>query len=442
MSIAGAYFKGDKNNEQLTRVYGTCFFSREDLENYLKLVEERKECDHRRIGKNLGLFMISDYGPGFPFWLPNGMILRRELENFWYDVHSRENYVFVKTPIILSRELWETSGHWDHYKENMYTTKIDETTCAIKPMNCPGAILVYKNDIHSYKELPIRIAELGLVHRHEASGALNGLFRVRSFTQDDAHTFLREDQIESEIRHLLKLYDKIYKTFNLPYYIVLSTRPESFIGNVETWNKAEAILERCLKDFGIDYKINPGDGAFYGPKLDFKLRDSLNRIWQCGTIQLDMQLPGRFDCTYIDANGEKVTPLMIHRAIFGSIERFTGIITEHFKGAFPTFLAPRQVVILPVNNSLHLDYANKVNEALLDNKVRSEVNKDDDKLGYKLRECQVKKVPYTIVIGDNEMKDNTVTYRILGTKEQVTVPLDDFIKLIKEDIDTRKTYRI
>ena len=442
MSIAGAYFKGDKNNEQLTRVYGTCFFSREDLENYLKLVEERKECDHRRIGKNLGLFMISDYGPGFPFWLPNGMILRRELENFWYDVHSRENYVFVKTPIILSRELWETSGHWDHYKENMYTTKIDETTCAIKPMNCPGAILVYKNDIHSYKELPIRIAELGLVHRHEASGALNGLFRVRSFTQDDAHTFLREDQIESEIRHLLKLYDKIYKTFNLPYYIVLSTRPESFIGNVETWNKAEAILERCLKDFGIDYKINPGDGAFYGPKLDFKLRDSLNRIWQCGTIQLDMQLPGRFDCTYIDANGEKVTPLMIHRAIFGSIERFTGIITEHFKGAFPTFLAPRQVVILPVNNSLHLDYANKVNEALLDHKVRSEVNKDDDKLGYKLRECQVKKVPYTIVIGDNEMKDNTVTYRILGTKEQVTVPLEDFIKLIKEDIDTRKTYRI
>lgn len=442
MSIAGAYFKGDKNNEQLTRVYGTCFFSKEDLDAYLKLLEERKESDHRKLGKELGLFMISDYGPGFPFWLPNGMILRRELENFWYDIHAKENYIFVRTPIMLSKELWETSGHWDHYKENMYTTQVDENTFAIKPMNCPGAILVYKNDIHSYKELPIRIGELGLVHRHEASGALNGLFRVRCFTQDDAHTLLREDQIESEIRHLLSLYDRIYKTFNLPYYIVLSTRPDSFIGKIETWNKAEEILEKCLKDFNIDYKINPGDGAFYGPKLDFKLRDSLNRIWQCGTIQLDMQLPSRFDCTYIDQNGDKVTPLMIHRAIFGSIERFTGIITEHFKGAFPTWLSPKQVVILPVNNNFHLDYANKVNETLLNARIRSEVDDRGEKVGYKIRDCQVKKVPYTLVIGDKEKENNTVTYRILGTQEQVTVSLDDFIKLIRHDIDTKQIYRV
>jgi len=442
LSLAGAYFKGDKNNEQLTRIYGTCFFNKQDLENHLQILEERKQSDHRRLGKELDLFMLSDYGPGFPFWLNNGMILKNQLVDFWTKIHYENNYQIVQTPIVLSKELWETSGHWDHYKENMYITKIDEKEFAIKPMNCPGAILVYKNGIHSYKELPIRIGELGLVHRHEASGALNGLFRVRCFTQDDAHSFIREDQIEDEISKLLKLYDNIYKVFNLSYSIVLSTRPETgYIGKIETWNKAEAALKKCLENSNIPYKINEGDGAFYGPKLDFKLLDSLNRVWQCGTIQLDMQLPGRFDCYYIDQNGEKQVPLMIHRAIYGSLERFTGIIIEHFKGNFPTWLAPIQVKLLPVRNDLHLDYALKVQKMLKENNIRVEVDSSDEKLGKKIQLAASKKIPYSIVIGDKEKENNTITYRIFGSQKQVTMSINDFISHIKDDIDNKKLVR-
>jgi threonyl-tRNA synthetase len=441
-SIAGAYFHGDKNNEQLTRIYGTCFFSQKELEEYLQLVEERKKADHRLLGKQLGLFMLSDFGPGFPFWLNDGLILRRELENYWIKLHVKNGYQIIDTPIILSRELWEISGHWGHYNGNMYTTIIDDKDFAIKPMNCPGGILVYKNQPHSYKEFPIRIGELGHVHRHEASGALNGLFRVRSFTQDDAHCFVREDQIQSEIKILLKIFDEVYKTFNLPYYIVLSTRPEEgYIGEIATWDKAEKALRECLEDNDIPYQINPGDGAFYGPKLDFKLHDSLGRVWQCGTIQLDMNLPQRFECEYIDANGEKVQPFMLHRAIFGSLERFTGILIEHFKGAFPTWLSPKQVVIIPVNNAAHLDYSKKINEAISASDIRCQIDDRDEKLGYKIHDLQTKKVPYTLVIGDNEVQDGTITYRVYGKREQITVPLDDFIKLVRSDIDLKKLER-
>jgi len=441
-SIAGAYFHGDKNNEQLTRIYGTCFFNQKDLDEYLKLVEERKKADHRLLGKQLGLFMLSEYGPGFPFWLNDGLILRRELENFWIKLHIKNGYQIIDTPIMLSRELWEISGHWGHYNGNMYTTKIDDRDFAIKPMNCPGGILVYKSQPHSYKEFPIRIGELGHVHRHEASGALNGLFRVRSFTQDDAHCFVREDQIQSEIQILLKIFDQVYKTFNLPYYIVLSTRPEEgYIGDIATWDKAEKALRESLENNDIPYQINPGDGAFYGPKLDFKLHDSLGRVWQCGTIQLDMNLPKRFNCEYVDANGEKVEPFMLHRAIFGSLERFTGILIEHFKGAFPTWLSPKQVVIIPVNNSAHMEYSQKINKLIADSDIRTQIDDRDAKLGYKIHDWQTKKVPYTLVIGDNEVKDGTITYRIYGKREQITVPIEDFIKLVREDIDQKKIER-
>ncbi len=442
MNISGAYFKGDKNSEQLTRIYGVAFFDQKSLDDYLKLLEERKLSDHRKLGKDLGLFMISDYGPGFPFWLPNGMILRRQLENFWLDFHYANDYLIIKTPIILSKELWETSGHWDHYKENMYTTMIDEKEFAIKPMNCPGAILVYKNDQHSYKELPLRYGELGLVHRHEASGALNGLFRVRCFTQDDAHILLREDQIESEITKLLHDFHSIYSVFGLTYHIELSTRPEEgYIGDINTWNHAEAALKKALEENGIPYQINPGDGAFYGPKLDFKLNDSLGRVWQCGTIQLDMFLPGRFDCTYIDKDGSKKTPLMIHRAIFGSIERFVGIITEHFKGAFPTWLAPKQVEIIPVDLKSHLDYAKKINDIFLKNNIRSSIDLDEDKLGKKIHDSQAMKIPYTLVIGDKEVSSNSVTYRVFGSPNQITVSFDEFLALIQKDISTKALKR-
>lgn len=441
-SIAGAYFHGDKNNEQLTRIYGTCFFSQNDLNEYLKLVEERKKADHRLLGKQLNLFMLSEYGPGFPFWLNDGLILRRELENYWIKLHIKNGYQIIDTPIILSRELWEISGHWGHYNGNMYTTKIDDKDFAIKPMNCPGGILVYKNQPHSYKEFPIRIGELGHVHRHEASGALNGLFRVRSFTQDDAHCFVRGDQIQSEIEILLKIFDEVYKTFNLPYYIVLSTRPEEgYIGEIATWDKAESILRKCLEQNNIPYQINPGDGAFYGPKLDFKLHDSLGRVWQCGTIQLDMNLPRRFHCEYVDANGQKVEPFMLHRAIFGSLERFTGILIEHFKGAFPTWLSPKQVVIIPVNNTAHLSYSQKINEIISNSDIRCQIDDRDEKLGYKIHDWQTKKVPYTLVIGDNEVNDNTITYRIYGKREQITVPIDSFVEMVHKDIDSKQIER-
>lgn len=439
LSIAGAYWRGDSKNKQLVRIYGTSWYTKEDLDNYLHLVEERKKRDHRLLGKQLGLFMLSEYGPGFPFWLPKGMILREQIEKFWKAQHVKYGYDFVKTPIILSKELWLTSGHWDHYQNNMYTTKIDDKEFAIKPMNCPGGILVYKNSLHSYKDLPIRLAELGLVHRHEASGALNGLFRVRAFTQDDAHIFCREDQLLDEITTLLRFYEEMYSVFGLDYSIELSTRPESdYIGDIEIWNKSEEILKSaCLKS-GKEFRINPGDGAFYGPKLDFKLKDSMGRIWQCGTIQLDMNLPKRFECSYIDSKGEKKEPIMLHRACLGSIERFIGIIIENYGGAFPSWLAPVQIKVLPVNNEFHLDYAKKVMDLFKANDLRAELDDSNEKLGYRLRNAQMEKVPYTIVIGDNEVKDGTITYRKYSSKDQITVKLDDFIVNILEEIKNKK----
>lgn len=442
MSTSACYFKGDKNNDSLTRVYGTAFFDKKDLDDYLKLLEERKEADHKRLGKELGLFMFSDYGPGMPFWLPNGMIIRHELENFLWDLLTENGYQFLKTPQILSRELWETSGHWRKYKENMYITKIDGKPYAIKPMNCPGAILVYQNDIRSYRDLPIRYAEYGQDHRHEASGALNGLFRVRSFTQDDAHIFLAFDQIGDEIRRLLKLFGYVYKVFGLPYSIELSTRPEKFVGKISTWNKAEAELKLCLEENGIPYEINEGDGAFYGPKLDFKIKDSLGRVWQCGTIQLDMQLPHRFHCTYVDKDGKLKEPVMLHRAIFGSFERFLGIITENFKGAFPTWLAPEQVRILPVNNDeAIMKYATKVAKSLHSKGVRVSVDDRNEKLNYKIRESQTNKVPYTLVLGGKEAESGNITYRLYGHKDSRTLTEKEFNKILTDDIKNRQVSR-
>ena len=439
LSLAGAYWRGDSKNKQLTRIYGTVFFTAEQLQAYLNLVEERKKRDHRKLGKELDLFMLSEYGPGFPFWLPKGMILRRELESFWYKVHLKEGYQLIQTPIMLNKELWVVSGHWMNYRENMYTSVIDDQEFAIKPMNCPGCLLVYKRDIHSYKDFPMKIGELGLVHRHEASGALNGLFRVRNFTQDDAHIFCTEDQIVPEVAKLVKLYEYMYSVFGLSYHIELSTRPfEKYIGKIETWDRAEKALADALRSIGKDFKINPGDGAFYGPKLDFKLRDSMNRIWQCGTIQLDMNLPERFDITYVDANGEKKRPVMLHRALFGSIERFIGILIEHYAGAFPTWLSPVQVKVIAVNPEAHKAYADKVFGILLDNDVRVETDYREEKVGYKIREAQTKKIPYQIVLGDKEAAENLVTYRRYGKEESVTVPVDDFVRLIKKEIADKK----
>lgn len=440
LSLAGAYWRGDSKNKQLTRIYGTSWWSKEELDNYLEILAKRKENDHRRLGKELGLFFISDYGPGFPFFLPNGMKLKNALLDYWHEIHARYGYQEIETPTMLSRELWETSGHWDHYKENMYTTKIDEKDFAIKPMNCPGAILTYKNAIHSYRELPIRYGELGHVHRHEASGALNGLFRVRAFTQDDAHIFVTVDQIEDEVKNIMALFDEVYTVFGLSYKIVLSTRPDSYIGSPEYWEKSEQALAKACKDSGHEYSINPGDGAFYGPKLDFKLKDSMGRTWQCGTIQLDVNLPHRFGCTYVDKDGEKKEPVMLHRVVFGSIERFIGIITENFGGAFPTFLAPTQAIVLPVNNEAHGEYAKKVAKVLSNDKVRVEIDDSEDKLSYRLRNSQVRKIPFTLVIGDKEVADESVTYRVFGENKQVTVSLKEFEALIKDSIDNKKRY--
>ena len=432
LNVAGAYWRGDSDNEMLTRIYGTCWFTPEELETHLNNLEERKKRDHRKLGKELGLFMISDFGPGFPFWLPKGMLLRNALTAFWTDIHTKAGYQFINTPIMLNRQLWETSGHWFNYKENMYTSQIDDNEFAIKPMNCPGGMLVYKNSIHSYRDFPLRLGELGLVHRHEASGALNGLFRVRTFTQDDAHVFMTEDQICEEISNIILLYKKVYSVFGLKFHIELSTRPEDkFIGEIRTWDIAEkALAEACTKA-GFDYKLNPGDGAFYGPKLDFKLRDSMNRIWQCGTIQLDMNLPERFDLTYIAEDGTKKRPVMVHRALFGSLERFIGIITEHYAGAFPTWLSPIQVKLIPVNMNFHKEYSDKLAQIFLDNSIRFETDYRDEKLGYKIRESQTQKIPFTLVIGDNEVANNTVTYRRHGEQAQTTVSIDEFVELIK-----------
>ena len=439
LAVSGAYWRGDSKNEQLQRIYGVCFFDEAELTEHLHILEERQKRDHRKIGKDLELCMFSEYGPGLPFWLPNGYTLRRTLEDFWLKLHRANGYLVINTPIMLSKELWVTSGHWDHYKEDMYITKVDDMEYAIKPMNCPGAIQVYNNSLHSYKDLPLRYAELGHVHRHEASGALNGLFRVRTFTQDDAHTLLRADHIPDEIARILKIYDEIYSVFGLDYNIELSTRPfDNYIGEIEVWDAAEkALTEACLAT-GHNFKINPGDGAFYGPKLDFKLRDSMNRIWQCGTIQLDMQLPGRFDCFYIDKDGSKVTPVMIHRACFGSLERFIGIITENYAGAYPTWLAPVQVKILPVNNKYHLEYAKKIGEILAENNIRYEIDDREEKLGYRMREAQTKKIPYQFVLGDNEVANNTLNVRKFGSQEQKSYDANEFVKLLVEEIKSLK----
>jgi threonyl-tRNA synthetase len=438
LSIAGAYWRGNSDNKQLTRIYGTVFFSKEELDEHLKLLEERKKRDHRKLGKQLDLFMISEYGPGFPFWLPNGMTLRRELENFWYDVHLKENYKLIQTPIMLNKQLWEVSGHWQNYRENMYTSSIDDNEFAVKPMNCPGGMLVYKRDIHSYKDFPLKVGELGLVHRHEASGALNGLFRVRNFTQDDAHIFMTEDQIVGEIKDLVKLYDYMYSVFGLEYHIELSTRPEDkYIGEIETWDRAEKALADALDNMGKEYILNPGDGAFYGPKLDFKLKDSMKRIWQCGTIQLDMNLPERFDLTYIDSNGEKKRPVMLHRALYGSIERFIGILIEHYAGAFPTWMSPVQIKLIPVNLGIHGEFVKKLNSLFIDHGLRSELDMRDEKLGYKIREAQTKKIPYQLVVGDNEVESNQVTYRKYGEQKQTTVSIDEFIDMVKTEIKNK-----
>ena len=439
LSLAGAYWRGNSDNKQLTRVYGTSFFTKEELDEHLNNLEERKKRDHRKLGKQLDLFMLSEYGPGFPFWLPNGMILRRELENFWYDVHLKEGYKLIQTPIMLNKELWEVSGHWYNYKENMYISEIDDQEFAIKPMNCPGGMLVYKRDIHSYKDFPLKVGELGLVHRHEASGALNGLFRVRNFTQDDAHIFMTEDMIVNEVKELVRLFEYMYSVFGLNYHIELSTRPEEkYIGEIATWDRAEKALADALEAIGKEYVVNPGDGAFYGPKLDFKLRDSMKRIWQCGTIQLDMNLPERFDLTYIDSNGEKKRPVMLHRALYGSIERFIGILIEHYGGAFPTWMAPVQVKVIPVNNDYHLDFSKKLVESLRMAKIRVEMDDRDEKLGYKIREAQTKKIPYQLVVGDKEVESDEVTYRRYGEQEQTTVKVDEFIELIKKEIAEKK----
>ena len=439
LKVSGAYYKNDAKNKMLQRIYGVCFETEEDLKKHLEFLEEAKKRDHRKLGKELGLFMFSEYGPGFPFWLPKGMILRKTLEDFWYQEHTKEDYKFIQTPIMLNRDLWQLSGHWDNYKENMYTSTIDEKEFAIKPMNCPGGMLVYKNELHSYKELPLRIGELGLVHRHEASGALSGLFRVRNFTQDDAHIFMREDQIESEIVRLIKFIDRIYTIFNLTYDIELSTRPlDKFIGSIETWDNCEATLKRACKIAGRDCKINPGDGAFYGPKLDFHVKDAIGRVWQCGTIQLDMNLPERFDLTYIDSDGNKKRPIMLHRVIYGSIERFIGILIEHYVGAFPTWLSPVQVNIIPVNNEYHLEYSNKLKELLRNNNIRVELDSREEKLSYRMRESQVNKIPFTLIIGDKEKEDELISFRKFGQNDTKTVTKDEFLDIIVEEIKNKK----
>lgn len=441
--VSGAYWKGDANNQMLQRVYGITFETQEELDQYLEWLEAAKQRDHKKLGRELGLFMMSEYGPGFPFWLPNGMQLRNALETYYHGVHIRRGYDFIQTPMMLNKELWEVSGHWGNYNDNMYTSKIDDKDFAIKPMNCPGGILVYKNGLHSYRDLPMRLAEMGHVHRHEASGALNGLFRVRSFTQDDAHIFLTPDQLQAEIIEILDFIDEIYSVFGLTYTIELSTRPEDkYIGEIEVWDRSEQALKDAMEAAGRPYKINEGDGAFYGPKLDFKVRDSLNRIWQCGTVQLDMNLPERFDISYVDANNEKQRPIMLHRAIFGSIERFIGIIIEHFAGAFPLWLAPQQIEIIPVNTEFHLEYAYEVEKMLKDMGLRVHVDARNEKLGYRLREAQTNKVPHQIIIGEQEITNRSVNLRRYGERDQNSYALEDYKALVIEEISNKTIHTI
>ena len=440
LSLAGAYWKGDSKRKQLTRIYATCWPSEEALKNHLEILEKRKANDHRRLGKELGLFMLSDYAPGMPFFLPKGQLVMNELISYWRKIHEARNYTEITTPTMMSRRLWETSGHWDHYKDNMYTTKVDEEDYAIKPMNCPGSILVYQNGLRSYRDLPLRYAELGHVHRHEASGALNGLFRVRAFTQDDAHIFVRRDQIGDEVKAIMALFDEVYDVFGLDYRIVLSTRPDDFIGEIAFWDESEAILAKACQESGHPFSINEGDGAFYGPKLDFKLKDSMGRTWQCGTIQLDVNLPHRFGLSYIDEKGEKVEPVMLHRVVFGSVERFIGVLIENYGGAFPTWLAPVQVKVLPVNESSHGDYAKEILAMLKKEGIRAELDDSNEKLGYRLRNAVVNKIPYTLVIGDKEKESGSVTYRVYGQQEQISVKAEEFLALIKERIESKSRF--
>ena len=435
--LSGAYWKNDKNNIMLTRIGGTAFRTREELEEYNKLMEEAARRDHRRIGKEMNLFMLCDEGPGFPFFLPKGMALKNALIDYWRDIHYKANYVEVSTPLIMNRHLWETSGHWDHYKDNMYATKIDGEDYCIKPMNCPGGVMVYRSQPHSYRELPLRVGELGLVHRHELKGALHGLFRVRCFTQDDAHIFMRPDQITDEIIGVVGLINQVYSKFGFDYFVELSTRPENSMGSDEDWEAATNGLIKALEKLNMPYIVNEGDGAFYGPKIDFHLRDSLGRTWQCGTIQLDFQMPLNFGLEYIAEDGSRQRPIMIHRVCFGSIERFIGILTEHFAGKFPTWLAPTQVKVLPVSDK-SMDYAKEVYEALREKMIRCELDTRNEKIGYKIREArQVDRVPYMLIIGAKEVETNTVSVRDRDTDETVTMTLDEFLGKLCKQIEER-----
>ena len=436
-SIAGAYWRGNEKNKMLQRIYGTAFNTKEELDAYLNMLEEAAKRDHRKLGKELDLFSIQDEGPGFPFFHPNGMIVRNELEDYWRKIHREYGYQEIKTPMILSRSLWEQSGHWDHYRENMYFTKIDELDFAIKPMNCPGGMLVYKTKPHSYKELPIRAGELGLVHRHELSGALHGLFRVRCFTQDDAHIFMMPSQIKEEIQNVIKLFDQVYGTFGLKYHAELSTRPEDSMGDAETWEKTTNALRDAMEDFGLEYVVNEGDGAFYGPKIDFHLTDSIGRTWQCGTIQLDMQLPEKFDLTYTGEDGLKHRPVMIHRVVYGSIERFIGILIEHYAGAFPAWLAPTQVRILPITDK-HVAYAKELNDKMFALGLRVYLDDRNEKIGYKIREAQVQKIPYMLVVGDKEVEEGAVAVRRRSEGDLGAMKADDFIAMLQKEITEKK----
>ena len=437
LSTAGAYWRGNEKNKMLQRIYGTAFLKKSEVEAYINMLEEAKKRDHRKLGKELELFALLEEGPGFPFFLPKGMVVRNELENYWREVHSKAGYQEIKTPIILNEELWHRSGHWDHYKENMYFTTIDDGAYAIKPMNCPGSLLAYKTALHSYKELPLRFGELGLVHRHELSGALHGLMRVRCFTQDDAHIFMTRDQIKDEILNVIKLIDSFYKVFGFEYFVELSTRPEDSMGSDEDWEAATNGLRDALEERGLAYKINEGDGAFYGPKIDFHLRDCIGRTWQCGTIQLDFQLPERFDINYIGPDGEKHRPVMIHRVVFGSIERFIGILIEQYAGAFPTWLAPVQVRIMNITD-FSAEYVKSLEEKLKDANIRVETDLRNEKIGYKIREAQLQKIPYMIVIGEKEMNEGKIAVRSRVDGDLGVMDLEDFIGKIREEIDTKK----
>ena len=435
-TTCGAYWRGDSKRKMLQRIYGVAFPSKDELDQYLQRIEEAKKRDHRKLGKELGLFMLRDEGPGFPFFLPKGMVLRNTLIDYWRQVHKRYGYVEISTPIMLNRQLWERSGHWEHYKNNMYTTVIDDTDFAIKPMNCPGGMLVYASEPHSYRDLPLRVGELGLVHRHELSGALHGLFRVRCFTQDDAHIFMTWDQMKDEIKNVVKLFDEVYSVFGLSYQIEVSTMPEDHIGEKETWDSATEILKSAVEEMGKTYVINEGDGAFYGPKLDFHLADSLGRTWQCGTIQLDMQLPERFELEYVGEDGLKHRPVMIHRVVLGSIERFIGVITEHFAGAFPLWLSPVQVKVLPVTDRAHA-YAKELTQRLVDADIRAEGDSRSEKLGYKIREAQMQKIPYMLVVGDRDMENGTVSVRTRKGDDLGAMTMEDFLAKCQAEIDSK-----